>query len=156
MPGLLVVRAQGRLYFANVQRVTEHVLALVDQQTSPPRVVVLDASAIPDMEFTALRALADLDHEVHTRGVALWLAGLHRVPGEMVQRALTLYEGPPVRCSTTSCRRSRRSSRSRDDRTPVPVDGAHLPAQLTTEEEVACTSRQQASESRLFCPFCPY
>ena len=57
---------------------------------------ILDASAIPDLEFTALQALAGLNQELHTRGVTLCLAGLHRVPREMVQRALTLYEGPGV------------------------------------------------------------
>ncbi len=97
VPGLVVVRAQGRLYFANAQRVTDHLSALVEGISPSPRVVVLDASAIPDLEFTALQALAGLNQELQARGAALWLAGLHRVPREMVQRALALYEGPSVR-----------------------------------------------------------
>src|SRR5262249_20124712 len=59
--GLAVVRAQGRLYFANAQRVCDHVLALVDRLSPPPRVIVLDGSAIPDLEYTALIALAELN-----------------------------------------------------------------------------------------------
>jgi SulP family sulfate permease len=97
VPGLAVVRAQGRLYFANAQRVTDHVLVLAGGVSPPVRVVVFDASVIPDLEFTALQALAGLNQELHTRGVAFWLAGLHRVPLEMVQRAIPLYEGPSVR-----------------------------------------------------------
>jgi high affinity sulfate transporter 1 len=97
VPGLVVVRAQGRLYFANAQRVTDHVLVLAEGVSPPVRVVVFDASVIPDLEFTALQALAGLNQELHARGAALWLAGLHRVPREMVQRALALYEGPSGR-----------------------------------------------------------
>lgn len=97
VPGLAVVRAQGRLYFANAQRVADHVLALAEGVSPPVRLVVLDASVIPDLEFTALQTLAHLNEELHKRDVVLWLAGLHRVPREMVQRALPLYEGPSVR-----------------------------------------------------------
>jgi high affinity sulfate transporter 1 len=97
VPGLAVVRAQGRLYFANAQRVTDQVLALAEGVSPPVRVVLFDASVIPDLEFTALQALAGLNEELHRRGVAFWLAGLHRVPREMVQRALPLYEGPSAR-----------------------------------------------------------
>jgi len=95
--GLAVVRAEGRLYFANAQHVTDGVLAVVERLSPLPRVVVFDASVIPDLEFTALQALAGLNQELHTRGVAFWLAGLHRVPREMVQRALALYDGPSGR-----------------------------------------------------------
>jgi hypothetical protein len=41
--------------------------------------------------------LARLNEALHDRGVALWIAGLHRVPREMLQRALAGYAGPPVR-----------------------------------------------------------
>lgn len=95
--GLAVVRAQGRLYFANAQRVADQVLVLAEQVSPAARVVVFDASVIPDLEFTALQALAGLNQALHNRGVALWLAGLHRVPREMIQRAGPLYDGPAVR-----------------------------------------------------------
>jgi high affinity sulfate transporter 1 len=94
VPGLAVVRAQGRLYFANAQRVTDHIFVLAEGVSPPARVVIFDASVIPDLEFTALQALAVLNQELHNHGTAFWLAGLHRVPREMVQRALALYEGP--------------------------------------------------------------
>lgn len=94
--GLMVVRAQGRLYFANAQRVADQVLALVDRLSPLPRVVVFDASVIPDLEYTALLALAGLHQELQRRGVGFWLAGLHRVPREMLQRALTEYHGSGV------------------------------------------------------------
>jgi len=96
-PGLVAVRAGGRLYFANAQRACDHVLALVDATAPAPRVVVFDASEIPDLEFTALMSLGGLDHDLQSRGIELWMAGLHRVPAEMVQRALEGYKGRPVR-----------------------------------------------------------
>jgi sulfate permease, SulP family len=95
--GLTAVRAGGRLYFANAQRVCDHVIALVDAVSPAPRAVVFDASEIPDLEFTALMSLAGLDRDLQRRGIRLCMAGLHRVPAEMVQRALERYEGNPVR-----------------------------------------------------------
>jgi high affinity sulfate transporter 1 len=96
LAGLAVVRTEGRLYFANAQRVSDHVLVLVDEVSPLPRVVVFDASLIPDLEFTALTVLDGLQRELRTRGGTLWLAGLRPVPGEMVQRALAQYEGRSV------------------------------------------------------------
>jgi MFS superfamily sulfate permease-like transporter len=96
LAGLAVVRTEGRLYFANAQRVSDHVIALVDGLSPPPRVVVFDASLIPDLETTALTVLVGLQQELKTRGATLWLAGLRQVPGEMVQRALAHYEGRSV------------------------------------------------------------
>lgn len=96
IPGLAVIRTEGTLYFANAQRVGDHVLALIDPLTPPPRVVVFDASVIPDMEVTGLAMLADLNQQLHTRGMQLWLGGLRQAPREMVHRALAQYPGPAV------------------------------------------------------------
>jgi SulP family sulfate permease len=79
LPGLLIVRTEGRLLFTNAANAGDKMRALVAQ--SNPRVIVLECSAIPDVEYTALVALADAEQRLQERGVTLWLAGVN--PGLM-------------------------------------------------------------------------
>jgi SulP family sulfate permease len=74
IPGLLLLRVEGRLMFANAENVGDQVRALVEH--AKPRVIVLDCSGIPDIEYSALVMLAEADHRLRERGVALWLAGV--------------------------------------------------------------------------------
>jgi len=74
-PGLLILRAEGRLTFANAKNAGDKIRALVEE--SQPRVVVLECSAILDIEYTALVALAAAEQRLQQRGVALWLAGVN-------------------------------------------------------------------------------
>src|SRR6185369_781823 len=53
--GLLIVRPEGRLFFVNAQNVADQINALVTQYK--PRVLVLDFSRVPDIEYSALQAL---------------------------------------------------------------------------------------------------
>ena len=55
--GLLIVRPEGRLFFVNVQNVAEQIEALVTQYK--PRVLALDMSRVPDIEYSALQALME-------------------------------------------------------------------------------------------------
>ena len=41
-----------------------------------PRVIALDLSGVPDLEYTALRMLAEAEKRQRERGVTLWLVGL--------------------------------------------------------------------------------
>jgi high affinity sulfate transporter 1 len=72
--GLLIVRVEGRAYFANMQVIGEKVRTLVD--AAQPRVVILDCRAILDFEYTALKAFVEADAEFARRGIELWLAAL--------------------------------------------------------------------------------
>jgi high affinity sulfate transporter 1 len=84
-PGLLLLRPEGRVFFANAQRVGQKILAAIAQ--SQPRVVVLDLSGVFDLEYTALKMLTEAQARHSEQGVELWLAGL--TPGvlAMVQRS---------------------------------------------------------------------
>jgi len=89
-PGLLVVRPEGRLFFANARRVVDQIGAIVVDQQPPPRVVLLDLTAVHDLEITALDGLADLAEDLHGRGRILWVAGPSQRPLEMLRRAAEL------------------------------------------------------------------
>jgi high affinity sulfate transporter 1 len=84
-PGLLLVRTEGRIYFANAPRVREKALALIQQEQ--PQVIVIDSSAVPDIEYTALKQLTDLEERLREAGIALWLAALNPEPLRTIQQS---------------------------------------------------------------------
>jgi len=74
-PGLLIVRMEGRIFFANAQRAGDQMWPLVEQ--ARPSVVLLDCSAILDIEYTALKMLSEGEAALRADGITLWLAGLN-------------------------------------------------------------------------------
>ena len=74
-PGLLILRPEGRIFFANAEqlahKVRVHVLAV------QPRIVALDLSAVFDLEYTALKMLAEAEERNRNQGIRLWLVGMN-------------------------------------------------------------------------------
>jgi len=84
-PGLLIVRAEGRIYFANAQRIGDQFWPLADEMR--PRVVVLDCSALTDLEYTALKMFGEAEERLQRAGATLWLAALNPEVLAMLQRS---------------------------------------------------------------------
>jgi len=84
-PGLLLVRVEGRLFFANAQQVSEVIQELVEQ--AKPRVVVLDCRAVLDIEYTALKMLVEGEQKLRDRGVSLWLAAMNPEMKAVVEKS---------------------------------------------------------------------
>jgi SulP family sulfate permease len=74
-PGLLILRSEGRMFFANAQQVGDKVWPLIEQ--AKPSVILLDCSAIFDIEYTALKMLAEAEERLRRDGIMLWLAALN-------------------------------------------------------------------------------
>jgi MFS superfamily sulfate permease-like transporter len=83
--GLLIVRPEGRLFFVNAQYVAEQIDALITQHQ--PRVLALDMSRVPDIEYSALQAVMEGEQRMTARGVVVWLAGLNPGVLEVVRHA---------------------------------------------------------------------
>jgi anti-anti-sigma factor len=83
--GLLILRPEGRIFFANAAHVGEQISALVAQYQ--PRVLALDMSRVPDLEYTALRMLMEGERRASERGATLWIVGLNPRVLEMVRNA---------------------------------------------------------------------
>jgi high affinity sulfate transporter 1 len=83
--GLLLLRLEGRVFFANVQHIAEKMRALIEE--AKPKVVALDLSAVFDLEYTALKMLIEGEKRQRERGVSLWLVGLNPEVLAMVQRS---------------------------------------------------------------------
>lgn len=84
-PGLLIARTEGRLYFANVSRVIDRLWAMVHQVS--PQILILDCDAIPDIEYTALKSLAEFEEQLRDAGILLWLVALNPQVLPIIRRA---------------------------------------------------------------------
>jgi high affinity sulfate transporter 1 len=84
-PGLLILRTEGRLFFANAQRVADKMRPLVE--AARPSVVVLDCSALIDIEYTAVKMLIEAEERLRQEGIAVWLAALNPEVLAVVQRS---------------------------------------------------------------------
>jgi SulP family sulfate permease len=83
LPGLLIVRTEGRMTFASMPHARERMAALIEE--AHPRVVILDCSAIPDFEYTALCTLIRAEERMREGGIALWLSALNPLALKMVR-----------------------------------------------------------------------
>jgi len=70
--GLLILRPEGRLFFANAQQVADRIRALIAHHK--PRVIALDMSRVIDMEYSALQMLIESERRATEEGATLWLA----------------------------------------------------------------------------------
>ncbi|AMY08957.1 putative sulfate transporterc [Luteitalea pratensis] len=84
-PGLLILRPEGRLFFANAERVVDRISPLVSREH--PRVVLLDCRGVTDVEYTALRMLTEAEERLRASGISLWLAGLNPEVLDVVRRS---------------------------------------------------------------------
>ena len=74
-PGLLIVRTEGRVFFANAQVAGDKIWALIEE--ARPKVLIIDGRGIIDIEYTALKMLTEAEEKLRSEGIALWLVGLN-------------------------------------------------------------------------------
>jgi MFS superfamily sulfate permease-like transporter len=84
IPGLLILHPEERIYFGNAANVAAKMTALM--KTAAPKVVLLDCSAIPGFEYTALKMLVEGEEKQREQGIELWLAALNPEALELVRR----------------------------------------------------------------------
>jgi len=73
--GLLMLRLEGRLFFANAEHISQEIQPLIAKTT--PRVVALDLSGVFDLEYTALKMLIEAEKRMRESGVTLLLVSLN-------------------------------------------------------------------------------
>jgi high affinity sulfate transporter 1 len=83
--GLLIVRPEGRLFYGNAQYVSDQIHALLAQYK--PRVLALDMSRVPDIEYSALQMLVEGEKRAAEGGTVVWLVALNPGVLEIVRRA---------------------------------------------------------------------
>ncbi|HVO64838.1 MAG TPA: SulP family inorganic anion transporter [Terriglobales bacterium] len=83
--GLLLLRLEGRVFFANAEHIVQKMLLLIDE--AQPKVVAIDLSGVFDLEYTALKMLIKGEKRFRERGVAHWLVGMNPSVLGVVQRS---------------------------------------------------------------------
>jgi SulP family sulfate permease len=86
-PGLLLLRPEGPIFFANATQIAHKIEPLVRE--AQPKVVAVDASGVLDMEYTAVKMFAQLAKRQSQHGVELWLIG-------MTPRVLAIIQRSPL------------------------------------------------------------
>jgi len=76
IPGLLLLRWDAPLFFANADGFRERIIQAVDENRVPVRWVVIAAEPITDVDTTAAEMLEELDRELGLRGAELAFAEL--------------------------------------------------------------------------------
>jgi sulfate permease, SulP family len=85
VPGLMILRVESRLYFANARPVTSRQQDMVLSTEPLPSVVLLDASSVSDLDVTAIEAFEELHDTLAARGVETWYANLHGRTRELTE-----------------------------------------------------------------------
>ena len=84
-PGLLLLRPEGPIFFANAAQIAHKIEPLVRE--TQPKVVAVDASGVLDMEYTALKMFAQVAKKQRQAGIELWLIGMNPGVLAVVQRS---------------------------------------------------------------------
>lgn len=74
IPGLVAYRFYGPLMFANVGHFMQRIQKFIDAEETPVREVLIDASAMPTVDFTALEKLGPFFERLRAREIRIVLA----------------------------------------------------------------------------------
>jgi SulP family sulfate permease len=77
-PGLMVYGFDAPLFFANAPYFVDQVRELISTADPPLRYFLLDATAIPDIDSTAIEALMQVHEELREKGITLGIARANR------------------------------------------------------------------------------
>ncbi|WP_336621018.1 MULTISPECIES: sodium-independent anion transporter [unclassified Sinorhizobium] len=72
---MLILRPDGRLFFANIQQVADQIQSLVPEHK--PHVLALDMSGVFDIEYSAIQMMIESERRLTAQGITVWLAGLN-------------------------------------------------------------------------------
>jgi MFS superfamily sulfate permease-like transporter len=77
VPGVLILRLDGALYYANALTVRDRVKEMIDESDPLPRAVIFDAAAQDEIDLTSTDMLKSLIKELRAKGIAVYFAEVH-------------------------------------------------------------------------------
>jgi high affinity sulfate transporter 1 len=77
VPGLLITRLDGPLYYANALTVRDGVKALIAGAQPPPEAVLFDLTVQDELDLTSAGVMRSLLKELAASGIAIYLAEVH-------------------------------------------------------------------------------
>ena len=84
-PGLLILRLEGRVFFANAERIAEKMRPIVDEVK--PKIVVARSQRRVRYRVHALKMLIEAEKRLREGGVSAWLVGLNPGVLAVIQRS---------------------------------------------------------------------
>ncbi len=87
IPGLLILRPDEGLFFANADALHNEIVSLVEETQPQARVVLLDLEMSNQLDVPSVDMLVELREELAHLGMDLWLARVHRSVNEMLERS---------------------------------------------------------------------
>ena len=93
LPGMVLFMVQGSILFFNADYVRQRFESVADKAPEGTAWLVLDASAVAQIDSTAAAMLRQLRTELAEMGLTLAVAELHKEPREILQRA-GFFDGP--------------------------------------------------------------
>jgi len=97
IPGMLIVRPDEMLFFANVGAVRDGIIAAAGTAEPHPSVVLLDLGLTPEVDAPVVDAIEDLHGRLADEGIELWLSSLQPGAGKLLDRAGTVATIGPDR-----------------------------------------------------------
>ena len=91
VPGVLIARLDGQLYYANAATYYEQVQAMIEERESPPQAVIFDTSSWYQLDLTSVDMIQKMVKELHGKGMDVYMADVH-VPVLEYSRKMGLLE----------------------------------------------------------------
>jgi high affinity sulfate transporter 1 len=77
LPGLLILRPDEGLFFANADALRNEIIHLVDEAQPPVKVLLLDLEMSNQIDVPSMDMLIELKEEMERRSVEMWVTRLH-------------------------------------------------------------------------------
>jgi sulfate permease, SulP family len=91
-PGILILRIERMIFFANANGIRHHIRQLISQSTPPPKILVLSFELVPVLDVTAIDVLQQLRASAARRHIHLVLAGVRDPVRDRLAKASLLTE----------------------------------------------------------------
>ena len=86
--GVLIVRIESPIYFGNAQRTLDHMGEILERAEPQPSALVLDLSAMPDVDTTSAAILGERIDELEAAGMPVFFAGVTQRVLEVAQHGV--------------------------------------------------------------------
>ncbi len=97
IPGLLILRPDEGLFFANADALHSEIMAQVESAQPPARVILLDLEMSNQLDVPSMDMLEEIKKELDQQEAELWLARLHQPVREALERSGFLQQVGPAR-----------------------------------------------------------
>ncbi|MFO7662594.1 MAG: SulP family inorganic anion transporter [Chloroflexota bacterium] len=77
VPGVLIVRVDGQMYYANALTVRDRVKEMIAEMQSPPKAVIIDSAAWDEIDLTSTEVIKSLLKELRGNGIDVYFADVH-------------------------------------------------------------------------------